>query len=90
MSMKTYAVRLGSPENGERDVIVPSPTDVQAADAARPLMREDESVLSITVLNDAALLDGAPPKTQAAELAPVTPESAAAPEAKTDLENDHG
>jgi hypothetical protein len=91
MMMKTYAVQLGATEGAEREVVVQSPTDVQAADAARPLMRQDESILSIAVIEDTDVerVDGAPPKTQAAELASQTPGFAAAP-AHSTQENDHG
>jgi len=79
MTIKTYAVQLGATDGVKREVIVPSPTDVQAADAARPLMRQDESILSITEVDDADHIDGAVPETQAAELASETPGFAAAP-----------
>lgn len=85
MSMQTYSVTLGAPGGGTRQVRVPSPTDVQAGDAARPLMQEDESIVSITEIETDAsqTLDAPPPKSQAAELAPVTPGVAAAPEPGT-------
>ena len=91
MSMKTYSVTLGAPGGATREVRVPSPTDVQAGDAARPLMQQDESILSITeVETDAGqTLDAPPPKSQAAELAPVTPGAAAAPQPGT-AGADHG
>ena len=80
MSLRAYTVTVGGA--GEtRELLVPSPTDVQAADAAAPLMREGESILSIAqTSDDSQPLDGPPPKSQAAELAPVTPGVAAAPE----------
>ena len=91
MRMKTYSVTLGAPGGATREVRVPSPTDVQAGDAARPLMQQDESILSITeVETDTGLtLDAPPPKSQAAELAPVTPGAAAAPQPGT-AGADHG
>ena len=82
MTMRFYNVALG--RDGERrEVRVPSPTDVQAGDAAASLMRPGESILSITEAVDDGLqqADALPPKSQAAELAPVTPGAAAAPDA---------
>lgn len=75
--MRTYKVTLVS--GGQtREVRVPSPTDVQAGDAAAPLMRSGEAIQSIEeVEDDGGGLDAAPPKTQAEELAPVTPGAAA-------------
>lgn len=80
MSIKTYAVTLGTPGGATRDVRVTSPTDVQAGDAARQLMSEDESILEIRETDADAPLDAGPPVSQAAELAPVTPGFAAAPQ----------
>ena len=79
--MRLYEVVLE--RDGERrKVRVPSPTDVQAADAAAPLMRPGEAILSIEEVEDDGTqqADALPPKTQAAELASVTPGAAAAPE----------
>ncbi|WP_313008232.1 hypothetical protein [Brevundimonas vesicularis] len=95
MTLKTYAVKLGDPSGVERAVTVPSPTDVQAADAARPLMRENEVILSVAQLDDeaasdAVTLDAAPPKRQAAEFAPVTPGHAEAPQPRSSKESGHG
>lgn len=95
MTLKTYAVELGFPSGVERTVTVPSPTDVQAADAARPLMRENEVILSVAQLedeaaSDALTLDAAPPKSQAAEFAPVTPGHDAAPQPTPSKESSHG
>ena len=92
MSMKTYRVTLAAPGGATREVRVPSPTDVQAGDAARPLMQEDESILSITEVEDDGTrpLDAAPPKSQAAELAPATPGFAAAPQPGAAGADDHG
>ena len=81
MTMRFYTVTLE--RNGEhRDVRVPSPTDVQAADAAAPLMKAGESIISITEVEDDGLqqADALPPKSQAAEFATVTPVAAAAPD----------
>ena len=80
MSLKTYAVTLGSPGGETRAVRVTSPTDVQAGDAARPLMSQGESILEIRQTDAEAPVDAGPPLSQAAELAPVTPGFAAAPE----------
>jgi|GEM_PF-175496 len=80
MTMRYYKVTLVS--GGQtRQVRVPSPTDVQAGDAAAPLMRPDEAIQSIEEVEDAGrqTLDAAPPQTQAEELAPVTPGVAAVP-----------
>jgi len=75
--MKIYKVTLVS--GGQtRQVRVPSPTDVQAGDAAAPLMKSGEAIQSIEeVEDDGRELDAAAPKTQAEELAPVTPGVAA-------------
>jgi len=80
MSMKFYKVTVGR-DGDTRELRVPSPTDVQAADAAAPLMLPREAVLSIEEVQDDGTqqADGLPPKSQAAELAPVTPGAAAAP-----------
>lgn len=64
-----------------RDVRVPSPTGVQAGDAAASLARPGEEIQSIEEVEDDGLqqVDGPPPQSQAAELAPVTPGMASAP-----------
>ena len=92
MSMKTYSVTLGAPDGATRQIRVPSPTDVQAGDAARPLMEEGESILEITKIenDETQVLDGAPPKSQAAELASVTPGVASAPEPGATAGVDYG
>ena len=77
MAMRFFRVILS--RNGvEREVRVPSDTDVQAADAAASLMMEGDEILSITEVEDDGLqqADALPPKTQAEELAPVTPGAA--------------
>ncbi|WP_313008985.1 hypothetical protein [Brevundimonas vesicularis] len=94
MTFKTYAVKLGAPSGVERTITVPSPTDVQAADAARPLMRENEVILSVEQLEGEAAsyartLDAASPKSQAAEFAPATPGHAAAPQPTPSKESGH-
>ena len=50
--MRIYRVTVGV-EGGETRVLkVPSKTDVQAADAATPLMSEGESILSVHETDD--------------------------------------
>lgn len=82
MSLRLYKVVLGQGEAQARTVHVMSETDVQAGDAAAPLMKQGEAILSIeeTVDDGTAIVDAPPPKSQAAELASVTPGAAAAPE----------
>jgi len=82
MTDKTFSVSLETSDGTRRDVTVLSPTGVQAGDAASPLMAEGESIVEIAERPESALrdLDGGPPKSQAAELAPVTPGAAAAPQ----------
>ena len=80
MSLKTYSVTLEAAGGATRTVRVASPTDVQAGDAARPLMAQDESILEIVETDADAPVDAGPPLSQAAELAPVTPGLAAAPQ----------
>ncbi len=77
--MKFYEVVVADAQGTERKLRVPSPTDVQAADAAAPLMKSGESILSIRETPDDGLqrTDGPPPRTQAEELAPTTPDMAA-------------
>ena len=58
-------------------------------------MRENEVILSVAQLedeaaSDALTLDAAPPKSQAAEFAPVTPGHAAAPQPTPSKESSHG
>ena len=77
MTMRFYRVTLE--RDGEsRDVRVASPTDVQAGDAASPLMKPGESISAIEEVEDdgTQAADALPPKSQAAELAPVTPGAA--------------
>ena len=77
--MRFYEVVVGSDSGPQRRLRVASPTDVQAADAAAPLMRAHEAILSIREAPDDGLqqADAPPPKTQAEELAPVAPGAAA-------------
>ena len=78
MTMKFYDVKLIQ-GNDSRFVRVPSPTDVQAADAAVKLARPGEVMGEITHVQDDGLqqADGVPPLSQAEEMAPVTPGVAA-------------
>lgn len=77
--MKFYEIVVADAHGAERTLRVPSPTDVQAADAAAPLLNSGESILSIRETPDDGLqrTDGPPPKTQSDELAPITPGMAA-------------
>lgn len=77
--MRFYEVVIGSDSGPQRRLRVTSPTDAQAADAAAPLMRAHEAILSIRETPDDGLqqADSPPPKTQAEELAPDTPGMAA-------------
>lgn len=81
MAMQFFDVRLE--RNGdERTVRVPSPTGVQAADAAAPLMRSGERIVRVEAAQDDGLqhADTPPARSQAAELSDVTPGAAAASE----------
>jgi hypothetical protein len=82
MSLRLYKIALGHEGGPSRQVHVMSETDVQAGDAAAPLMSAGESILSIEEIEDdgSVIVDGPPAKSQAAELAPVTPGAAAAPD----------
>ena len=77
--MRFYEVVVGSDSGPQRHLRVASPTDAQAADAAAPLMRAREALLSIRESPDDGLqqADAPPPKTQAEEIAPDTPGMAA-------------
>lgn len=77
--MRFYEVVVGSYSGPQRRLRVASPTDAQAADAAAPLMRAHEAILSIQESPDDGLqqADAPPPKTQAEEMAPDTPGMAA-------------
>ncbi|HEV2081633.1 MAG TPA: hypothetical protein VGR32_04175 [Brevundimonas sp.] len=79
MTLRVYEVTLGR-DGQTRTVRVPSETDVQATDAAMPLALPGESVMSVKEVDDYTGQDdlqGVPPKSQAAELADVTPGAAA-------------
>ena len=82
MSARLYRITLGQDGAPARTVHVMSDTDVQAGDAAAPLMTPGEALLSIEEVEDdgSIQVDAPPPQSQAAELAPVTPGAAAAPE----------
>lgn len=65
--MRIYRVTVGTEGGASRVLKVPSKTDVQAVDAATPLMSEGESILSVHETDDAyqEVSDGArPPGTQ--------------------------
>ena len=82
MTERLYTLRIGQTDGRERSVQVRSETDVQAADAAAPLLSGGETILSISEIPDdgAVVADAPAPQSQAAELAPVTPGVAAAPQ----------
>lgn len=78
MTMKFYDVALI--RDGETRIVrVPSPTDVQAGDAAVKLARPGEVMGGITEVHDDGTqqADGLPPLSQAEEMASVTPAAAA-------------
>lgn len=52
MSMRIYKVTVGQPEGATRELTVPSKTDVQAGDAAAPLMHPGEAILSVSEVRD--------------------------------------
>ncbi len=78
MTMKFYQIDL---EQGgvTRTVRVPSETDVQAADAAAPLMKAGERIVAIRQVVDDGLqkADALPPVSQAEAFAEITPGAAA-------------
>jgi hypothetical protein len=82
VSLRLYEIALARNGSETRVVHVMSETDVQAGDAAAPLMAEGDSILSITEIPDdgTARVDAPPPRSQAAEFAPVTRGAAAAPD----------
>lgn len=81
MTLRLYKITLGD-GSGTRAVHVMSETDVQAGDAAAPLMSERDAILSIEEIPDdgTVRVDAPPPRSQAAEFAPVTSGMAAAPD----------
>lgn len=82
MSLRLYRVAPGRDGGHSRQVHVMSETDVQAGDAAAPLMASDEAILSIEEISDdgSVVVDGPPARSQAAELAQATPGAASAPD----------
>jgi hypothetical protein len=65
MSLRTYRVIVGLPDGERRTLEVPAKTDVQAGDAAVPLMREGEFLFEVTEVDDPFQdLDAPPPGTQ--------------------------
>ena len=78
MTMKFYQIDL---EQGgvTRTVRVPSKTDVQAADAAAPLMKAGERIIAIRQVVDDGLqkADALAPVSQAESFAEITPGEAA-------------
>lgn len=62
MTMRLYKVVVGR-DGATRELRVKSPTDVQAADAAAPLMHPGEAVLSVEEVEDDGTqqADGLPP-----------------------------
>lgn len=78
MNMKLYRIVVRG-RDGDRTIRVLSPTDAQAADAAAPIMRDGDTIHAIDEETDPDQTpDAGPPKTQAHELASVTPGDAAA------------
>lgn len=82
MSLRLYRIVLKQDGGSSRQIHVMSETGVQAGDAAAPLMTTGEAILSIEEIEDdgTVVVDGPPAKSQAAELAPVTPGAAAVPD----------
>lgn len=70
MTLRFYKVILER-DGIRREVRVPSPTDVQAADAAAPLMKPGEAIAAIEEVDDDGThqADAMPPQTQTAEFA---------------------
>jgi hypothetical protein len=63
--MRIYDVTVGGEGRDSRVLRVPSKTDVQAGDAAVPLMSPGEAILSIREVEDSLQqVDGPPPGTQ--------------------------
>lgn len=88
MSLRLYEVALAREGTHTRTVHVTSETDVQAGDAAAPLMGEGDAIVSIREIFDdgAAQVDAPPPRSQAAEFAQATPGTAASPDRADELE----
>lgn len=67
MTMRFFKVTLEGP-NGRRELVVPSPTEVQAADAAVVKAMPDEAVAGIVeVDSEYQHADALPPTTQVAQ-----------------------
>ena len=65
VSMRIYRVSVRNESGDVRDVTVPSKTDVQAADAAGPLMKPGEEILDVVEIDDPfQRVDAPPPGTQ--------------------------
>jgi hypothetical protein len=63
--MRIYEVTVGAEDGGKRVLKVPSKTDVQAGDAAVPLMHPGESILAVRETDDPWQdVDGLPAGTQ--------------------------
>lgn len=77
MTMKFYDVELEK-DGVTRSVRVASPTDVQAVDAAMPLISTGEKIMAVRQIEDDRLqrADAPPPLTQAQELSDITPGAA--------------
>ena len=62
--MKFYEIIVADAHGAERRLKVPSPTDAQAVDAAAPLLKSGESILSIRQTPDDGLqqTDGPRPR----------------------------
>lgn len=61
MSMRLYRVSIGDESGARREVKVPSKTDVQAADAAAPLLKSGEAILGVVETDDPYQAVDAPP-----------------------------
>jgi hypothetical protein len=68
MSMRFFKVALEGP-HGRREIVVPSPTEVQAGDAAAVEARPGEAIARITeVDSEYQHADALPPTTQTAQM----------------------
>ncbi|WP_299174452.1 hypothetical protein [uncultured Brevundimonas sp.] len=59
--MRIYRVSIGDENGPSREVKVPSKTDVQAGDAAAPLLKQGETILGIIETDDPYQETDAPP-----------------------------
>jgi len=65
MTMRIYRVIVRNEDGEARELKVPSRTDVQAQDAAAPLMKRGESIVDVIETDDPwQQVDGPPPGTQ--------------------------